>query len=185
MRNFKTEALVVKRRNFGEADRIITVFTRNRGLLKIKAKGVRRINSRRAPHIELLNLCVITIYEGRGMPILTEAQSINTFDEIKGDLKKVGFAYHVCELIAGLCAEHQENRAVFALILDTLEKINDSLDPRSIVSQFEIELLSDLGFWNKAHSSENIHFVIEGILERKLKTARLLSLFNTTEAVPN
>lgn len=178
MRSFKTEAIIVRRRNFSEADRILTVFTRNRGLMSIKAKGVRRINSRRSSHVELLNFSILSVYEGKSMPILTEAQSMNTFQEIKRDLSKVGAAFHICELINELCPFNQENRMVFSLILDTLEKIQFSSKPKEIIHEFEIELLARLGFWNKTHKSENIHFVIENILEKKLKTARMLPLFD-------
>lgn len=180
MRVQKTEAIVVRRRNFGETDRILTVFTRNHGLLSIKAKGVRNISSKRAPHVELLNLSILSIYSGRSLPILTEAHSINTFQEIKKDLSKVGTAFHVCELINELCPPHQENRTVFSLILDTLERIKLSSNPAEAISNFEIELLTLLGFWNKTNppaGGENIHFVIENILEKKLKTARILPLF--------
>ncbi len=178
MRSYKTEGIIIKRNNFSEADRILTVFTRNHGLIKVKAKGVRRINSRRASHIELLNFSHLSLYEGRSIPTLTEAVSIDTFEEIKKDLSKIGFAYHICELIDGLCAAYQENRMVFSLILDTLEGLKISGSPSGIIKDFEIELLVLLGFWNKNHKSDNIHFVIEGILERKLKTARILPLFD-------
>ena len=62
MRNFKTEGIIIKRRDYGEADRILTVMTREYGKLKIKAKGVRKITSRRSAHIELLNHTVFYIF---------------------------------------------------------------------------------------------------------------------------
>jgi len=75
MRGFKTEGIVLKRRNFGEADRILTVFTKDRGKISVLAKGVRRITSRRAGNVELLNRVSIFLHQTRGMPILTEAVS--------------------------------------------------------------------------------------------------------------
>ena len=177
MRSFKTEAIIIKRNNFSESDRILTVLTRNNGKMKIKAKGVRKIISRRAPHIEPLNFSVLSLYNSK-MPILTEAETLDSFEDIKQDLRKVGFAYHVCELINELCPEHQENRAVFALLLSTLEKIRTEANPRKAVREFEVELLTILGFWNKNLSSDNIHAIIENIMEKKLKTARILPLFD-------
>src|SRR3990167_4660571 len=108
MRTYKTEGIIIKRKNFGEADRIITVLTRNHGKIQVKATGVRKIQSRRSSHVELLNHASLFIYKGRGsLPILTEAETIDSFQDIKNDLTKVGFAYHICELIDGLCAENQ------------------------------------------------------------------------------
>src|SRR6185312_12554258 len=116
MRTHTVQAIILKRRNIGEADRILTVFTREQGKLQIKAKGVRKIASKRASHIEPLNKTSLTIYRGSGMPVLTEATSTEQFSDIKTDLSKVGFAYHICELIDGLCPENQENEAIFTLL---------------------------------------------------------------------
>ena len=60
MRSFKTEGIVIKRRNFNEADRIITVFSKRNGKINIKASGVRKITSRRSPHLELLNYSIFS-----------------------------------------------------------------------------------------------------------------------------
>ncbi len=177
MRSYKTQGIIIKRNNFGEADRILTVFTKNEGLIKVKAKGVRKISSRRASHIELLNLSTLSLYLGPRLPILTEAQTINSFPNLKADLGKIGLAYHICELINGLCAQHQENRMVFNLMLDTLEKLELDPNPRELIKGFEVELLTLLGFWNRDKTTDNIHSIIENILERKLKTARILPLF--------
>ena len=177
MRSYKTQGIIIKRNNFGECDRILTVFTKNQGKISVKAKGVRKISSKRASHVELLNLSTLSLYEGSKFPILTEAETIDSFDFLKNDLSKVGVAYHICELINELCPQHQENRMVFSLILDTFQKLSFE-NTRDVVKNFEIELLTLLGFWNSNLKDQNTHFVIENILEKRLKTARILSLFD-------
>src|SRR3990167_284518 len=138
MKSLKTEGIIIRRRNIGEADRIITVFTRYNGKLRIKAPGVRKITSRRSPHIELLNLSVLTLYNSSRsqVPILTEAQTIYSFDIVKADLKKIGFAFYICELIDKLCPDSQENRRIFYLLRDTFEKL-ESLSCEAAVNEFE------------------------------------------------
>src|SRR5579863_7197321 len=123
MRNFRTEGIIIKRRNFNEADRILTVMTRDYGKIQIKAAGVRKITSRRSAHIELLNHTTLHLYKGKIFTVLTEATMLDDFSMIKQDFGKVGFAYHLCELIDGLCPENQENRNVFDLLLKTLENL--------------------------------------------------------------
>src|SRR5579872_1274625 len=120
MRSFRTEGIIIKRRDFGEADRIITVMTRDYGKLKIKAAGVRKITSRRAAHIELLNHTVLHLYKGNTLAILTEAKMLDDFSQVKNHFDKIGLAYHICELIDGLCPENQESSKVFFLLLKTL-----------------------------------------------------------------
>lgn len=177
MRSYKTEGIVIKRKNFGEADRILTVFTKNKGKISVVAKGVRKINSRRSPHIELLNLSLITIHDGK-MPILTEAETIKHYIALKSDLKKAGYAFYICELVDGLLAFHQENRAVLDLIKNTLVRMEETGDCRFIIAEFEQELLSLLGFWPREVAFiEDSDAFIEDIIERKIKSKRILQLF--------
>jgi DNA repair protein RecO (recombination protein O) len=178
MRAYKTEGIVIKRRNFGEADRLLTVFSKTNGKIQIKATGVRKINSRRAPHIELLNDSLFTLYKGRSMPVLTEVDNINNFKEIKSDLAKVGLAYHICELVDGLCAENQENTEIFFLLQKTLQKLSGNEDTGKVVREFEIEILKALGFYNSFVPADfNTTFFIEQILERKLKSKQIIPAF--------
>ncbi|QQG40444.1 MAG: DNA repair protein RecO [Candidatus Levyibacteriota bacterium] len=179
MRHLKTEGIIIKRRNSGEADRILTVFTKNSGKILVKAIGVRRIISRRSPHIELLNYSFLTVYKGRNLPILTEAQTIDDFSSLKTNLKTIGIAYHLCELIDSLCAENQEQVLVFSLLLQTLINLSEGKDAKQVVYDFEHRLLLELGFSSHIPLLRTVdtHAAIEGILERRLKTTQLLQHF--------
>ncbi|MFH1833051.1 MAG: DNA repair protein RecO [Candidatus Levyibacteriota bacterium] len=179
MRNFKTEGIVIKRRNFGEADRILTVFTKRRGKIQIKALGVRKITSKRSPHVELLNYSSFSLHQGRSLPILTEAQTLEDFSQIKDSLIKVGFCYHICELIDGLCPENQENSMVFPFLLATLKRLSNQEKIVEIIHEFEINLLVHLGYYK--HSALNKDFdssaFIERVLEKKLRSKNIFPHF--------
>jgi DNA repair protein RecO (recombination protein O) len=219
MRSLKTEGIIIKRKNLGEADRLVTIITPHDGKLIIKATGVRKITSRRSAHIELLNHASLSLYKGKGMHVLTEVKMIDDHSKIKADFTKVGLAYHLCELVDGLCPENQENGNVFYLLKNTLKLLaqqdiymsapallHTDIDdytigtfgigshgvsdaPRMVLPKtgdsmqdtlhnFEIELLSELGYWNKADPlSKNFdtHSMIETILERKLKSHSIFS----------
>ncbi len=176
MRSYRVEGIILKRKDFGETDRILTVFTKHRGKIKIVAKGVRKISSRRAPHVELLNLSIITVHDGK-LPILTEAETIRHYSLLKTDLKKIGYGFYMCELVDGLCAEHQENRAVFNLLEQTLYDLEIIKDPRPLIKRFEQEILILLGFWSRERIFlEDSDRFIEGVLERKIKTKRIFPL---------
>ncbi|HSW88804.1 MAG TPA: DNA repair protein RecO [Candidatus Saccharimonadales bacterium] len=176
MRSFTTEGIVIKRRNMGEADRVLTVFTKDHGKLQIKAKGVRKITSKRSSHIELLNFALLSLHKGNVMSILTEVQTIESFSDIKIDLKKVGIAYHICELVDGLCPENQENSEIFLLLKNILTTLNQEEDVSKPVYTFQLELLAQLGYWSGERSDKNFKTLsfIEDILERKLKTRQIL-----------
>ncbi len=179
MKAFRLEGIVIKRRNVGEADRIITVFSKTAGKVQIKAKGVRRIASRRSGHIELLNRGVFNLHQGRSMPILTEVESFENFSLLKKDLKRIGSAFHICELVDGLCAENEENREVFDLLHNTLKKLSDAQRLSDVIYEFELEILKLLGFYRQTSEVRiNTKNLIEEILERKLKTRPILYQFS-------
>lgn len=174
MRSFKTLGIVIKRKNFAETDRILTVYSKSRGKINVMAKGVRKINSRRSSQVELLNLSVLSMSEGT-LPILTEAESVKYFPILKSDLKKTGVAFYICELIDGLIAEHEENPDVFSLLEETLDKLELTQDYKTLLSEFEQKLLGFLGFWPKERVFvEDRGAFIEDIMERQIKTKKVL-----------
>ncbi|HSW48252.1 MAG TPA: DNA repair protein RecO [Candidatus Saccharimonadales bacterium] len=193
MRNFKTEGIIIKRRNYKDADRILTVLTKTHGKIYVKATGVRKITSRRAGHIEPLNHSILSLYQGNAFPVLTEATTINSFSDLKNDLNNIGLALHLCELVDGLCPENQENWQVFDLLKGTLDKLclkpvyaSGQLAAASgtLINDFETRLLSILGYSVKSNLStvsesdqtgiDRQNF-IENILEHRLKSRTIFA----------
>ncbi len=176
MRSYKVEGIVIKRKDFGETDKILTVFTRHQGKIKVIAKGVRKINSRRAPHVELLNQSILTIHAGK-MPILTEAETLYHYSLVKNDLRRAGFAFYICELVDGLLPEHQESRSTFGLVETVLKRLETDENPKMLIKNFEQEILVNLGFWPRTQLMiQDSDAFIESIIERKVKTKRILNL---------
>ncbi len=171
MKAYRVEGIVIKRKNFGEADRILTVFTKKYGKLKILAKGVRRITSRRGGNVELFNQVDLGIHNGRTFDILTEAQVLSSFSKIRKKLDLVGLAFYVCEIMDGLCAENQPHPRAYELLVEVLSQLNEGG-----VNNFEKNLLVELGYIPK-ESFEKLDTTnfIEKILEKKLKTRRIIS----------
>lgn len=175
MRTYSIEGIIIKRRNIGEADRILTVMTKDHGKIQVNAVGVRKITSRRSSHVELLNVVHMTLYKGRKNPVLTEIVTIDNFSTVKNDLRQVGFAYHICELIDGLCPENQENKQIYFLLKALLSKFSQKNVTEEIYN-FEVQLLEVLGYWpeDMTLSAYQISPFIESILERKLKARQIL-----------
>lgn len=145
MHSIKTEGIILKRRNFGEADRILTIFSPNMGKISVMAKGVRRITSRRGGNVELLNRASTFLHKGKSFWILTEAVTIDPYTKIKADLTLSTYAFHILELIDKLTAQDQENYIVYNHLLNVLEKLSNN--PRQIfIRAFEVKILSSLGF---------------------------------------
>ncbi len=179
MNGYKTEGVVLKRSNFGEADRIITLFTKHYGKITGLAKGIRKLTSRKRGALEIFNQVAFFATKGKGMEIITEAEVLNPFSGWRKDLKKVGVAYELCEMVDKLTAEGTEQAEVYELLvaaLKDLERINREKLP-VLVEGFADSLLKLLGFWPKEkpfppHFSASL--LVEEIIEKELKSKRFL-----------
>lgn len=171
MRSYRVGGVVIKRKDIGEADRLLTLFTKRYGKIRVVAKGVRRIKSRRGGHVELFNHVALYLHKGRQFDIVTEAQAVDTHLRIRKNLDLIGLAYYVCELIDGLCAEHQPHPRVYELLVAALRELDGG-----IIQTFEQTLLFELGFLPKNASSTKLHTssFIEHLLERKIKSKAFL-----------
>ena len=91
-RSIRTEAIVLRQQVFGEADRILTLLTPNRGKVAAIAKGVRRISSRKAGHLDLFMRADVLLSIGRNLDIINQAQSIDSFRLLREDLLRSSYA---------------------------------------------------------------------------------------------
>jgi len=148
MASYRAEGIVIKRTDFSEADRILTVFTKDRGKISALAKGVKKVTSRKSGHIELLNHSLFFIAEGKSLDILTEVETIDPFQGIKGGLEKSSLGYYMAEFINEFVKEGQVNYPLFRLFLMALSFLNDAEEERGslLVRAFELKALSELGF---------------------------------------
>ncbi|MDO8269275.1 MAG: DNA repair protein RecO [Candidatus Levybacteria bacterium] len=161
---------VVKRVNLGEADRFVTLFTKNYGKVEVLAKGVRKITSRRSSHIELLNLIRFHSLKTSKNFILTEIELVNSFEERKNTLKQCEIAFLVCELVDNLCPFGQVNKELFTHVFEFLSKGEHS---EEALLGFEMKTLTHLGYWdveNKFATEIESRSYIESLIERKLKS---------------
>lgn len=161
------EGIIVKRSNFGEADRILAIVTPYKGKIVVLAKGVRRITSRRGGNVELLNKIKFQIFQGKGLPILTEAESLQTFPNIKNELILSSYGSYTAELMERLLPENQANPVAYHLLVNILNLLEDS--PRQIfLRAFEVKLLYSLGFWSASQvdAGKDLKEILDGLEKR-------------------
>ena len=145
---FRTEGVILSRRNFGEADRILTIYSRDFGKITCIAKGVRRPKSRKGGHVEIGNWCKVFIARGKNLDLLTEVELKKGFGIVDFSESKANKIYHLLELVNALTVEKQKNREIFILMVQFLKKISTEEDFNLLLSSFKIKLLSLLGFFS-------------------------------------
>lgn len=183
---YTIHGIVLKRRNVGEADRIITIFTRQYGKIRVIAKGIRRIKSRRASHLEIFRHITASIHRGKVLDYITEVQSSALVDIGTSHMQKVSFAYYLCELVDQLMPERQEHANVFRLMQKTFASLDAGEDSEAWqreIFTFALELLWMLGYLPRTTTlrEDTIQSFIEDIIERKLRTPSLLTKLQSKE----
>ncbi|MEW6093047.1 MAG: DNA repair protein RecO [Chloroflexota bacterium] len=145
--SFRVEAIVLRHADWGEADRILTLYTRERGKLRVVAKGARRIKSRKAGHLEPFTRVVLQMAKSHTLPIVTQAETVNAYLPLRDDLVKTATASTVVEMLDRFTYEDEsENPSAYRLLAETLERITTLPDSWVAVRYYEIQLLDFLGY---------------------------------------
>jgi len=152
--NYKTRGIIINRKNLGEADRVLTVFTEKRGKIKAIAKGVRKTLSKLAGHLEPFCVTNFSLAEGRNFDVVTEAQVVKSYCALREDLSCTNLTYYLAEIIDKMVPEEERHQEVFHLLEETLDKVN--IGPAELLSSyFIINFLSTMGFKPELHYCVN------------------------------
>lgn len=160
-RLYRVEAIVLKRTDHGEADRLLTLLTPELGKLRAIAKGARKPSSRKSGHIELFTHTHLLLAKGKQLDVVTQADTLDAFLPLRENLERVGYAYYLAELVDKFSEEGAENRAVFDLLLRALSALSEAAtDPDVLARFFELRLLQYAGYrpqlFNCAHCGKII-----------------------------
>lgn len=161
------------RRVYGEADRIVSVFSENYGRLSLLAKGVRKPSSRKRGHLEVFSYISFSAVTGRGIDLITEAQLIENFPRVRVNLKKASVAYFLVEAVGRLTRENESHGELFEILLSTLHKLNDTDRLKSLRSGFTKEILVNLGFWPQEKPMADPDNILQEVTERELSSIRV------------
>ena len=143
---YRTEAIILRRSDYGEADRILTLYTPRFGKRRAIAKGVRKTTSRLAGHIELFTRVQLMLAEGRNLDIVTQAQIIAPYRDLRLDLERISYAYYIAELLDKLTTDEEGQSPAYALLAETLDALDTAPRPELAVRRFELRLLTLIGY---------------------------------------
>lgn len=145
-RSQRVEAVVLRHSDWGEADRLLWLFTRQLGKVRAVAKGVRKLRSRKAGHLEPFTHVALQLAHTRDLPLITQAETIDAYLNLREDLERLGYASYVVELLDRFTYEEGENAALYRLLTTTLERLDALPDVNVPVHFYEIRLLDLIGF---------------------------------------
>ncbi len=142
--------------DYGEADRILTLYARQLGKTRALVKGARKITSRKAGHLEPFTQVKLQLAKGRDLPLVTQADTVEAYLPIRENLLLTGQAAYIIELLDRLTYEDGlENPQIFQLLSETLGRLAKKTDPWLATRYYEMRLLDHLGFRPKLFECAN------------------------------
>ncbi len=146
-RLYRVQAIILKRTDYGEADRLLTLLTPDLGKLRAIAKGARKPSSRKSGHVELFTHTHLLLAKGKQLDLITQADTLDAFLPLRENLERVGYAYYLAELVDRFVEEGTEQRAVFDLLLHALGALGEAATSPDLLARFfELRLLQYVGY---------------------------------------
>jgi len=145
--NHKTEAINLKVTKFGEADKLLTLFSKDLGKIKLIAKGAQKTGSKFGGRLEILAYNDLLLAEGKEIYILSEVSTIETFHKIRENPVTLKAGIYLAKVIEASTEIGQKNEGLFDLILRSLYLLQDGISPALLKKIFEVKLMVSEGFF--------------------------------------
>ncbi len=146
-RLFRTDAIILRRQDFKEADRLLTLFTPDYGKFTVIAKAVRKPTGRMTGHVELFARSNMMISRGRDLDIVTQAEMADPYLPIRENLEAAAYASYIVELLDRFTEAEEQNTPLYNLLAQTLGWLtNSDQDLRLVGRYYELNLLRLVGF---------------------------------------
>jgi DNA repair protein RecO len=145
----KTDAVVLKSMNYRDSSKIVTFYTRSFGKVKCIAKGARQMKSKFGAGLQPITNVSLVLYkkEHRELQLLSQCDAIKTYKSIHGELERMAVALAVLELVNQLAHDEEENKALYELLVETLDEIERAAkNCVNLFFAFEIRCASIFGF---------------------------------------
>ncbi|MCD8378481.1 MAG: DNA repair protein RecO [Candidatus Gastranaerophilales bacterium] len=144
-RNYTTDAINLRSYDLSDADRIMVMYSRDRGLIRSVAKGVKRPKSKLGARMDLFIANTLLFSKGRNLDTVCQAQTINSFRKIRGDMPKLMFSSYISEIVANFGLEDDPSSdEVYQLLYSALEKISNTVQKKDImiaVIKFQLKMM--------------------------------------------
>lgn len=145
---YRAEAIVLHSRELGEADRLVTLFSREEGKVHAVAKGARKVRSRLAAATQPLTHAGMLLYRGRQLDIVSQCEIHAAFPAIRTSLLKTAYAACMAELVDETVKERDRQDGIFYLLLAVLHLLEEAEEEGCwrLFHAFQLRLLGLVGY---------------------------------------
>lgn len=151
-RSIRVQGIVLSHSNYGEADRFVRVLTPDHGKISALARGVRKINSRKAGHLQPFTLINAQLVQGRGSAwIVSQVSTQEAHPNLTCTLRKTCYASYVAELADRFSDAETDSRELYMLTVQTIRALDSASDPVPSLRYFDFRLFDLIGYRPKLH----------------------------------
>lgn len=176
--SFISEGFILARRNYGEADRILDVFSRDKGKISLIAKGVRRPSSRKRGHLEIFSKINFHSVNGKGIAVVTEVETVDNYKVIRRSIRKISLAYYFVEVINKIVREEEENKELYVFLSSFMERLKKEKGLKKLRRDFVVKVLKILGFWPEDKPLIFPDNKLEEVMEKNIYSKRVGKLIS-------
>ncbi|SDN27848.1 DNA repair protein RecO [Acetanaerobacterium elongatum] len=170
-----TEGVVLKVRDVDEADRVLTILTRDRGVITAFANGAKRLKSKLMAATQTFNYSGFQLYKGKDHYTVDSAETLNVFYGIRNDIDSLSLAGYLCELTQCLAPEEDEAEGYLRLLLNSMHFLNTGTrSVRFIKPLYELRILSLAGYMPNLVCCESCSCYEAAQMYFLLRSAKLL-----------
>ena len=148
--NFVTDAINLKSYNLSESDKIIVMYSKDKGLIKGVAKGVKKPKSKLGARMDLLVANTLMLHKGRNLDTICQAEVLNTFKKTRQDIDKIFYSMYTTEVVNNFGLEDDPaSGVIYNLLYKTLDTISDANSKVEIliaVIKFQLKMMIECGF---------------------------------------
>lgn len=178
-RSARVSGIILSRQNYGEADKIVVAYTKEFGKMRLKATGIRRLNSKRAPHLELFNEVDMLLHLGRSYPLITEARLISNYTNLKANLDLCALAFYLAEVMDKLLPDNQPLPVVYDYLVNALVRLNapgiQKAEALRSIKEFILYLTRELGYLPRdQYPTASLNDFVETVTEKRIRSKRFI-----------
>jgi DNA repair protein RecO (recombination protein O) len=170
--SFADTGIIIRSVDSGEADKFVSIITKDHGLQDFIARGARRPTSKKSPHIDLLNLVKFQSGRGDHPRYLEQVETVAYYPGIKKDFSKVGLCLTIIEILLYTLPVEVEDREIFLStksFLDAVERSDSQKETNRLGRKFGLYLLGHLGYpLPKLSNTGKLTTYFESIMSKKL-----------------
>lgn len=150
MNNFVTDAINLKSYNLSEADKIIVMYSKDKGLIRGVAKGVKKPKSKLGARMDMFVANKLMLYKGKSLDRICQADVLNTFNKTRRDMDKIFYSMYISEIVNNFGVEDDPcSEEIYELLYKSLNKISEAQTKEEILIstiKFQLKMMQISGF---------------------------------------